>query len=471
VWLDGKKGSDGNMAPPNNWVSTFSGSAWEWVPERGQYYYHFFFKEQPDLNWRNPAVKEAMWDAVRFWLDMGVDGFRLDAIGTIFEEPGFPNHQATMTLFELYQAGMSASTPEEHQRLMEQWRLLFQHQTDRPGMHELLRELRAVVDEYDDRLLIGESEEIAYCVPNELHMVFNFPLAETDRLTPTFVRKNQHERLAGLAALACPAPGAWPCNTLGNHDSSRVWTHFSIPGAAKATNDAIAHQSLALILTLRGTPFLYNGEEIGMSDLLLQDITQFRDTLGIHNYHLATKQLGAPPEMIYPLMVRNSRDKSRTPMQWSSAPNAGFSPSGVQTWLPVHPNFVEGVNVAAQEGDPDSMLNFYRKLLRVRRETPALIEGDYAPISFGKRTDEHVLAFFRGTNRQVCLVIMNMSDRIQKLDLAKAKTSPERTPPESLRLLFSTHTPTNDPTNVNQLTLEPYEIRIAEIINRTLAIS
>jgi alpha-glucosidase len=461
VWLDGKDGPGKAGQPPNNWASVFGGPAWEWVPERGQYYYHYFFKEQPDLNWRNPAVKEAMWNAARFWLDMGVDGFRLDAIGTIYEEPGFPNHRASMGELELYRASAAARTPEEFKPLEEQWRLLFQHQADLPGLHELLRELRAVVDEYHDRLLVGESDEIVYCAPDELHLVFNFPLIRTNSLTPAWVRQNQAERLAGLAALGCPSPGAWPCNTLGNHDTGRVWTSFGIPGAAKATNDAIARQSLALILTLRGTPFLYNGEEIGMADLLLQDLTQFRDMLGVHQYRMAVEQLGAPPEQVYPMIARGTRDKNRTPLQWSSAPNAGFSPSGVQTWLPVHPNFAEGVNVAAQERDPHSMLNFYRRLLRLRRETPALIEGDYAPLSLGKRLDEHILAFTRRTPDQACLVVFNMSDKSQKVNVMKTLGSDGQAGPR--RLLFSTHAAPESAPDLARLPLAPYEVYIAEI--------
>jgi len=348
IWRDGK--GDG---PPNNWYSTFGGSAWEYDPATGQYYYHCFLKQQPDLNWRNPQVKQAMWDATRFWLDLGVDGFRLDAIGTIFENPAFPDHTCQLTQLELYQADRTASSDEEREWVTKQAEAMFEHQMEQPGMHELMQELRRVVDEYPDRMLVGEDEEIAYYGEgdNELHLVFNFPLMKTERLTPAWVRANQRERLAALP------PGAWPCNTLGNHDTPRIYSRYG-----DGQNDAaLARISLALMLTLRGTPFLYNGEEIGMTNLLLQDIAQFRDTLVVGVYHLAVNELKMPEADALAIAASINRDGCRTPMQWADAPNAGFSPAGVPTWLPVNPNYTQGVNVASQLGDPDSLFSFYRR--------------------------------------------------------------------------------------------------------------
>jgi len=213
VWRDGKNG-----APPNNWRSFFGGSAWEYDPTTGQYYYHAFLKQQPDLNWRNPEVKEAMWDVVRFWLDMGVDGFRLDAVGTLLEDPALPDQTAGISLVEQCQV-YHPTDDKARGRLVGKWRETFQYQIDQPGIHELMQELRAVVDEYSDRVLVGETGEIAYYGDgdNELHLVFNFPLMRTKRLTPAWIRANQRERLAALP------PGAWPCNTLGNHDSPRIY--------------------------------------------------------------------------------------------------------------------------------------------------------------------------------------------------------------------------------------------------------
>jgi len=210
IWRDGKDGG-----PPNNWSAAFDNCAWTYDETTDQWYYHFFFAEQPDLNWRNPEVKAAMWDAVRFWLDMGVDGFRLDAIGTIYEDPALPDHRAELDMNGLRQRSISAypdqPDPETNACLAEQGKLLSQYQLDQPGLHELMQELRALIDEYDDRVLVGETDDIAYCGDgtNELHMVFNFPLMRTDLLTPAWIRAKIEERLAALPPFEPQHPSSW----------------------------------------------------------------------------------------------------------------------------------------------------------------------------------------------------------------------------------------------------------------------
>lgn len=441
IWRDGREGG-----PPNNWYSTFGGSAWEYDPVTGQYYYHFFFKQQPDLNWRNPEVKEAMFNAVRFWLDLGVDGFRLDAIGTIFEHPDIPDHEGELTQEELFRRWQQARTEEDHRYLAQQWEATFKYQVDQPGIHELMRELRAVIDEYPDRMLVGETEEISYYGngDDELHMVFNFPLMKTERLTPEWIRANQRERLSALP------PKAWPCNTLGNHDSPRVYSRY---GDGKH-DDELARLSLALMLTLRGTPFLYNGEEIGMTDLYLDDVSLFRDNLGVWLYQLLTQQLGMSHEEAIYRAAEFGRDKCRTPMQWANAPNAGFSPEGVTTWLPVNPNYREGVNVADQEADPGSLLNFYRRMLRLRRQTPALIAGDYRPLD---EEAQDYLAFLREDSEsgQRCLVVLNFSDRTHTLSLDVGASR--------CRTLFSSRDAVPAVTDPRALEIAPFEIYIGEL--------
>jgi len=448
VWRDGKDGGPALSVaegPPNNWYSGFGGSAWEYDPATEQYYYHFFMKEQPDLNWRNPEVKQAMWDAVRFWLDLGVDGFRLDAIGTIFEHPDLPDQTAEMSLLEMRRAFISAAAgSEEWERLVEQRKTMFQYQLEWPGVHELMRELRTIIDEYPGRVLVGETGEIAYYGDgtNELHLAFNFPLMRTERLTPAWVRANQRERLSALP------PGAWPCNTLNNHDAPRVYSRYG-----DGQNDAaLARLHLALLLTLRGTPFLYNGEEIGMTDLLLEDVSQFRDIPLARMYPVLIEELGMSPAKALAVVNQMGRDKCRTPMQWANAPNGGFSPAGVQTWLPVNPNYAQGVNVADQLADPDSLLNFYRRMLRVRKQIPALIAGDYTPLH---EDAENYLAFLRSCNEQTCLVVLNMSDQAHTLlfDLDAHAARP----------VFSSHT-RGDTDDLSQLAIVPFEIYIAELV-------
>lgn len=440
IWRDGKDGG-----PPNNWYSGFGGPAWEYDPATDQYYYHFFFKQQPDLNWRNPEVKQAMWNAVRFWLDLGVDGFRLDAIGTIFEDPALPNHTAELSQFELVYALETTSSEEERAWLLKQQEAMFQYQLDQPEVHQLMQELRALIDEYPDRMLVGETDKISYYGDgsNELHLVFNFALMNTKQITPAWVRANQQERLSALP------PGAWPCNTLGNHDSPRVYSRYG----DGQNNDALARLHLALMLTLRGTPFLYNGEEIGMTDLLLEDISQFRDNLGVSVYYAALS-LGVSPMEALAYANRFGRDKCRTPMQWANAPNAGFSPPGVQTWLPVNPNYAKGINVADQWDDPYSLLNFYRRMLRLRKQTPALVAGDYRPLH---EDAADYLAFLRRSvaDGQTCLVVLNMSPRAHTLcfDL-DAHTA---------HLVFSSHARAGDTDDLSRLTIAPFEVYIAEL--------
>ncbi|GAB4531095.1 MAG: alpha-amylase family glycosyl hydrolase [Anaerolineales bacterium] len=393
IWAD---------TPPNNWQSCFDGQAWTYAPQRDQYYYHYFMKQQPDLNWHNPQVRQAMWQAVRFWLEMGVDGFRLDAIGTLFEDPALTPHNVPMTLAELRRFSETAATAQEIALKERYWREMFRHQLGQPGVHQVMKELRTILDEYPgDRMLVGEDEDIAYLGngQDELHLVFNFPLMRTPQLTPTHIRANQDERLGQLAALETPG---WPCNTLGNHDTSRMMTRFG----DGVHNQALARLNAALLLTLRGTPFIYNGEEIGMTDYIIPNPAQLRDTMATWYFQQLQETLHLPTNESARRAAEMSRDKNRTPMQWDDSPNAGFCPPQVSPWLPVNPDFQTGVNVAAQKNDPDSLLHFYRRLLRLRRNTPALIRGDYQPLH---PQAEDYLAFLRTIPTERVLVVLNYS--------------------------------------------------------------
>lgn len=433
IWREGKDGD-----PPTNWASIFGGSAWTHDPLTNEYYYRAFLKEQPDLNWRNPEVKQAMWDAVRFWLDLGVDGFRLDAIATVFEHPDLPNQTLTASPDDIVDA--NALTIADYEQLM-------RFQLHQPGLHELMQELRAIVDEYPgDRVLVGEDENVAFhgTGDDELHLVFNFPLLRVKRLVPSHIRANQAIRLAELP------PGAWPCNTLGNHDSPRVWNRYG-DGVHDA---ALARLHLALMLTLKGTPFLYNGEEIGMTNLQLTDLSQVRDTAAISQYHLLTEKLGKTHEEALQFVIATTRDRCRSPMQWNSDPNSGFSPPDVVPWLPVNANYVEGVTVAAQENDPTSLLSFYRRLLHLRRTTPALIGGEYQALNPHSET---YLAFLRqdAEAKQTFLILLNFSDEEQTalFDLGDRQA----------HLLYSSQDRSDRALALDWIQLAPFEIMIAEL--------
>ena len=441
VWVD---------TPPNNWQSCFDGEAWTYVPKRDQYYYHYFMKQQPDLNWHNPDVKQAMWAAVRFWLDLGVDGFRLDAIGTIFEDPNLTPHTVPMTLAELRRATDLAQSPEEKSKIAGYWNDMFKHQNGQPGLHELMKELRSVLDEYDgDRMLVGEDDNPEFMGngDDELDLVFNFPLMRTEGpLTPAWVRANQATRLAALQKIS---PAAWPCNTLGNHDTSRVATRY-----ADGIHDAeLARLSLALVLTLKGTPFIYYGEEIGMRDYLLDDPVQLRDTMATWYFDRLVNELHVERAEAALSAARMTRDKNRTPMQWANQPNGGFSPSAVDTWLPLNPDYAQGVNVAEQHHDPNSMLNFYRRLIQARRSTPALLTGDYQPLH--EDSNLH-LSFLRSTPQQSILAAFSFSEQRQTLDFSGL-------PFASAHLVFSSAGRVPNEENLRAIHLGAFEIYIAEL--------
>jgi len=442
VWQTGR-----GQGPPNNWVSRFGGSAWEHDAATGQYYYHYFFKQQPDLNWRNPQVQRAMWDVVRFWLDLGVDGFRLDAIDQLLEDPAGPDHDQSRSLAELNCRLMTSNDPEELQKLAAEKQALLRHQGEQPGLHEILAELRSVIDEYPDRVLIGETDNLAYCGngSNELHMVFNFPLMRASCLEPEVVRENQRQRLSELPQ------GAWPCNTLNNHDFPRAASRHGRCGHGGP--DSVARLCIGLLLTLRGTPVLYQGEEIGMTDLAPSHPEALRDGISVWIYRAAVEELGIEPAVAMEIAVRFGRDKCRTPMQWTAGPNAGFSRAGVRTWLPVHPNHRRGINVTDQQDAPDSLLCLYRRLLNVRRQNPALVAGDYRPLE-GQSPD--LLAFLRTDQSaaQTCLVVLNMGSQWRRLQWAPGD--------ESSRSLFSSRErPLKEP--LTNLDIAPFEVYIGEM--------
>ncbi len=462
LWFVESKSSRGNPkadwyvwadSPPNNWQSCFDGDAWTYSPERGQYYYHYFMKQQPDLNWHNPEVKKAMWDAARFWLDLGVDGFRLDALGTIFEDPHLTPHNVPMNLAELRRFSDLAKTPEEIKLKDKYWHDMFKNQWGQAGLHDLMKELRAILDGYEgDRMLVGEDDNIEYMGSgeDELHLVFNFPLMRTERITPVHIRKNQKDRLSQIDNL--PSGTGWPCNTLGNHDCSRIHTRFG-----DRIHDAeLARLNTALVLTMKGTPFLYNGEEIGMIDFMLKDISQVKDTMGAWYYHTIVTDMGVYPEEAMLRTAEMTRDKNRTPMHWSNNPNAGFSPSGINTWLPVNPNYEDGVNVHDQENNPSSLLHYYRHLLRVRKESSALVEGDYIPL---QTTSKDYFTFLRRANGQTVLVVLNYSEKVLELDFTRTKEIKNA----NLKTLFSSAE--RRPSEFTpKLKVSPFEVFIAEVV-------
>ena len=354
IWRDGRA-SDGL---PNNWMSNFGGSAWTWDELSGQYYYHAFLKEQPDLNWRNPEVRAAMYSVMRFWLDLGVDGFRLDVLWHLMKHADFPNNPPN--------PAFSPGQPDIN-------RFLQVHSTDQPEIAQVVAEMRHVVDAYPNRVLIGEiylplARLVSYYGENlsGVHLPFNFQLLFTTwNASSVGALIEEYERVL--------PSGAWPNWVLGNHDQNRI---------ASRIGDGQARIAAMLLLTLRGTPTLYYGDELGMRDV-----------------PITAEAVRDPWEKREPGLGLG-RDPQRTPMQWDTSLNAGFS--DVAPWLPLADDYPQ-INVASERGDPGSMLTLYRKLIGLRRAYPALMCGSCRPAP----SQDNVLSYERHHQDQRLLVVLN----------------------------------------------------------------
>ena len=314
---------------------------------------------------------------------------------------------------------------------------MFHRQVDQPEVHKITRALRKVIDEYKDRVLIGETDDIAFYGDNdnELQLNFNFPLMRTPAITTSHVRNNQRERLSALPKWA------WPCNTFGNHDSSRIYSNY---GDGK-NNDLQARLYLMLLLTLKGTPFLYNGEEIGMSDYMISVLDLFRDPLSKLFYGWAKSLLGMNEEDAIKVGATRGRDKCRTPMQWNSAANGGFCPKAVNPWLPVNPDFSHGVNVEDQARMDGSLLTFYKNMLRVRKNSKVLQLGDYSTLD---NENPAILIFKRNLQKDTVWVLLNMSPILQNANFDL--------PLEKKNILISTYGSV-EVTNSTHCRLQPYQ--------------
>jgi alpha-glucosidase len=401
IWRDAA--ADGG--PPNNWKSAFGGGAWEWDAATGQYYYHAFAKQQPDLNWRNPEVRAQMHAVLRFWLDRGVDGFRIDAVARLLEDEHFRDNPPD---------------PEVHPpRRPDLARIPYSRNL--PEVHEILAEFRRIVDAYDDRVLIGETylpiEDLMAYYGKDLggvHLPMNFHL---------MLRSWDAETVAALVQEyedALP-PGAWPTWVLGNHDNPRVATRLSLPQARVAA---------ILLFTLRGTPLMYYGDEIGMEDGTI------------------------PPERVVDVFATSApgsgmgRDGARTPMQWDASANGGFS-SG-EPWLPVSPNCSD-VNVETEKDDPLSMLTLYRRLIGLRRDDPALVGGAWKPLC----VQGGAFVYLRVAGPRRLMIALNTTDEPCALLLADRLRGG--------RVLLSTHLDRADEVIAEDLELRDDEGLIVEL--------
>jgi alpha-glucosidase len=355
IWREPAAGG----GPPNNWLSEFGGGAWEYDATTRQYYYHAFLAQQPDLNWRNPAVRRAIHDVMRFWLRKGVDGFRVDVIWHLIKDAEFrdnppnPNFRAGRPPHEL---------------------LLPLRSTDQAEVHDVIADMRRVIDEFDSRVLIGEIylpfERLTTYYGKNLagaHLPFNFALLSA----PWNARSI--EKIIDDYERALPA-GAWPNWVLGNHDRPRV---------ASRVGPAQARVAAMLLLTLRGTPTLYYGDEIGM-----------------HQVAIAPDQVRDPFERNVP-GISVGRDGCRTPMQWDASPYAGFSKS--TPWLPLSDDFAHE-NVVNLKADSRSILSVYKALIDLRKKLPQLVSGDYVPIA----AEGDLLLYRRRSEGNAVVIALNL---------------------------------------------------------------
>ncbi len=365
VWADPRP--DGT--PPNNWLSIFGGVAWKWEPRRGQYFLHNFLASQPDLNFHNPAVREATLDNVKFWLDKGVDGLRLDAINFCFHDRQLRDNPAKPP--ELRQGrGFSADNPYAFQ--------YHHHNNTQPENLQFLEELRALIDRYPQAATLGEissEDSLAtmgeYVNDRRLHMGYSFELL-TEDFSAAYIRGTVEDLEAKMA-------DGWPCWAISNHDVQRAVTRWG-----GADDDAFAKQLIALVCSLRGSVCLYQGEELGLGEAEVP-YEALRDPYGV---------------AFWPNF--KGRDGCRTPMPWTADDDAGFSRG--EPWLPIPPEH-RARNVAAQDADAGSVLNATREFLRWRKTLPALLYGDIRFLD----APEPILAFTREHDGTSLLIAFNLS--------------------------------------------------------------
>jgi alpha-glucosidase len=409
IWKNPK----GKDQPPNNWTSTFGGSAWQWSPKLNQFYYHFFYPQQPDLNWRNPKVANAMYDSTRFWYKRGVVGFRLDAVDTLFEDPNLTDNPTT--------PGKNEFGDQNQER---------KYNDKLPEVHDVMKGLRKTADQYN-AVLIGETwtsdvselKDYYGTKHDELQMPMDLMFTGLKPLSADVFRKHVG---------AVDASGEWPVWVMSNHDIKRAYSRF----ADGKHDDDIAKVMAGMYLTLRGSAIMYYGEEIGMANNDPTRKEDVKDPIG---------QLGWPEQ--------KGRDGERTPMQWNATPNAGFT-TGIP-WLPV-PVTYQTHNVDAEKKDPNSILNFYKNLLALRHTNPALLDGDYVAVN---QDDSNVYSYLRRYKGKAVLVVLNLSVNPQKVsfDLSKQgfKTGEAKT-------LLSTID--GGPTQqLSGISLPPYTVYIGEV--------
>lgn len=380
-----RKGKKNNTEAPNNWTSNFGGSAWTYVPEANAYYLHVFGKKQPDLDWHNPKVLDEVEKILRFWLDKGVYGFRCDVINQIWKE-------------DLNDGKKSLWVTGQEKYLMKE------------ENHRILRQIYEDVFSKYDCMVVGETYNVDFknarrFTDKELDLAFQFDTVSSDRfLVPIFKTKFKPKKFK-KTFFDWQRELDWNTLFLENHDQPRSINRF---GDAKKYFKESAKELAMILLTLRGTPFLYQGEEIGMTDYPLFQPEEYKDPVNFWLLDLLPKFHFSKKKTLQ-LIHNCNRDNARTPMQWGKGENADFT-SGNETWLPVNPNYPE-INVEVEEKDSDSILSFYRQLIQFRKEEPALLYGTFESI----KTKGSIMAFYRSYQGEMLFVLLNLTKKNQRL--------------------------------------------------------
>jgi alpha-glucosidase len=410
IWHDGK----GPGLPPNNWTSNFGGSAWRFDPPSDQWYYHYFYPPQPNLNWRNPAVEKSMFDVTRWWYKRGIAGFRLDAVDVMFVDSALRDNPLVGREKNAFGDPVEREIYDKNQ----------------PELHGVLQRLRKVANEYN-AVLIGETwtSDINHLKryygqhDDEVNMPMDFMFTTINKLSPSDFRK----QIAWV-----DGSGEWPVYVLSNHDIRRVNDRYG----DGQHNDQIAKLMASLYLTLRGTVVMYYGEEIGMENNDPKRVEDVKDSMG---------KVGWPKE--------KGRDGERTPMQWSTDVNAGFSVA--RPWLPVDERY-KTYNVETEKKDAESILNYYRQLLSLRHTSRALLDGKYIALN---EDNPNVLCYLRSYKGENVLVMLNMSGTVQKLKFDLASYG---LPAKPVRTLLSSFAAPKQ-ADLTEISVAPFGAWIAEV--------
>ena len=394
IWKDPVNGKE-----PNNWGGAFGGSVWEYDPQTQMYYMHLFSKKQPDLNWENEKVRQEVYDMMKFWCDKGIDGFRMDVISMISKDQSFPDGEMNNSLYGDFGP----------------------YCVHGPRIHEFLQEMnREVLSKYDimtvgetSGVTIEEAQKYAGEVRNELNMVFQFEHVENgsgDYGKWTTEKYDFKEFKRIMIKWQEELQGkAWNSLFLGNHDQPRSVSRFGNDNPAYRETSA---KMLATCLhMMQGTPYVYQGEELGMTNVYFDKLEDYRDIESINFFTELTESGLMTPEYMMKCLMLRSRDNARTPMQWDDSAQAGFTDGA--PWIKVNPNYKE-INAAQQLEDPNSIFYYYQKLIRLRKEKDIIVYGGFEPLY---RDDEQIFAYIRRQDQEKLLTVCNFSDKNAEMEI------------------------------------------------------